>query len=468
MLNRSQACAALIICNSVAFAQEASTPPADPAGQGGGSTITAPAITPAPGTGTSETLLPSGLTPPAEPATQELTPAEPEKTDEAAFSLPGGFGYAPLDFTPGQGRFDRKPLTFSTSLQQGYDDNVNSSSGKGGQAPIRGSMSTTLSEGVDILLSQSRFGLSTGANIGGQYYWDRPGQELTGNGGANLLFAYKLTPRAQFSALVNAVYTSQPTLSVVNGLTQSAGKSYLLTNGKFDLLYQWFPRFSTDSTYTINTTFNQDSNLQANDYLVQTFGQSLRYTYSRLVTGVVDARVSQSNYKASISDANTYYMLAGCDVTWTRRLSGSFRTGATIQDSNNSSATAPYLETTVNYNFTKASVLGFDARYGFDDGSYGGQSRKSFRTGVSLNQVLSPRLNGSVGVNYSNSKYSTLGTTNSISGTDDVYSASLGLQYALTQNMSLAANINRLQSAPAQSISKYSKDTYFLTLSYRY
>ena len=229
MLNRSHALAALIICTSVAFAQEAATPPVDTTGQ----------------TDNRNSASSS--------SSYSTTPPEASAADQSeGFSLPGGMGYAPLDFTPGQGRFDRKPLSFGTTIQQGYDDNVEATSGDPRQAPVKGSLVTALSEGVDLLFAQSRYGLSLGANAGGQYYWDRAGDQLTPNGGLNLIFGYKLTPRVQFSAIVNGIYTTQPTLTMVNGLAQSNGKGYLTASSKFDLLYRWTPRFSTDTAYSIN------------------------------------------------------------------------------------------------------------------------------------------------------------------------------------------------------------------------
>lgn len=465
MPNRSHAFAALIICTSVAFAQEASTPPIDTTGQtGGGGTVISPLIAPSSSSASATTG----------------TSAESAGSDQGeGFSLPGGMGYAPLDFTPGQGRFDRKPLSFGTTIQQGYDDNVENTSGSPLQAPVKGSLITSLSEGMDMLLAQSRFGLSFGANAGGQYYWDRSGNQLIPTGGLNLVFGYKLTPRAQLSAVVNGLYTNQPTLSVVNGLTQSNGNGYLVAGSKFDLLYQWTPRFSTDTIYSANGTYEQSSTNQSNNNLNQTFGESLRYSFSRLVTGVLEGRFSHIAYDNNLDannsssvlfqrDSNTYYALAGADVTLSRRFSGSVRVGSTTRDYqavDQPSTTSPYAESTLNYTLTKNSTMAFDVRYGYDDGATSNvaATSKSVRTGISFTQAFSAKLRGTAGVNYSHTD-----SSQSFSPTQDAVSASVGLQYMLSQSLTLFGSFGRTQLNSSDPLQEYNNDVYYLGATFQY
>jgi len=472
MFNRIQVCAALLICTLAAFAQEASTPSLNTTGgQTGGGSLFVPSSAP------SMDIPVNGLGTPFQSGTDSsVTPEQkPKPTPEnEGFSIPGGFGFAPMDFTPGQGKFDRKPLSFSTTIQQAYDDNTNSSSGSLLQPPIKGSMLTHFSQGVDVLISQSRLGLSLDANGGGQYYWTKTntGDQLTPNAGLDFLFAYKLTPQAQFSATVNSSYTTQPSLSVINGLTQSSNKGYFLTNIKLDLLYRWTPRFATDTTYTVNSDYSQDSASQNNNYLNQTVGESLRYTFSRLMTGVLEGRVSQNTFNSSTYNSNTYFTLVGADFTITRRLMGMFRAGETTQSyqtASSNTASLPYFETSLNYNLTKMSSLSLNGRYGFDSTNSNGETTKSLRTGLSFTQALSSKLSATAGVTYSHSDYSQVNLLGgSTPVTDEAISSSVGLQYILSQHMSLFSNINRLTSTPADRTLKYAKDTYYFGLTYQY
>ncbi|MEI7957956.1 MAG: outer membrane beta-barrel protein [Verrucomicrobiota bacterium] len=451
MLNRSHALAALIICTSVAFAQEAATPPVDTTGQAGNRSSASSS------------------------SSYSTTPPEASAADQSeGFSLPGGMGYAPLDFTPGQGRFDRKPLSFGTTIQQGYDDNVEATSGDPRQAPVKGSLVTALSEGVDLLLAQSRYGLSLGANAGGQYYWDRAGDQLTPNGGLNLIFGYKLTPRVQFSAIVNGIYTTQPTLTMVNGLAQSNGKGYLTANSKFDLLYRWTPRFSTDTAYSINGIYQSSSIPSNNNNLNQIVSESFRYAFSHLVTGVLEGRYSRITYNnlASTnvlqSDSNTYYALAGADVVLSRRFSGALRAGSTTRDyqlAGQSSTTSPYAESTLNYTVTRTSALNLDVRYGYDDSSSStvASTSKSIRTGLSYSQAFTSKLRGTAGVSYSH-----IDNSSNTSPTRDALSTSLGLQYALSQSTTLFGSFSRMDVTSSERLQEYTKDVYYLGATFQY
>jgi len=444
----------------MAFAQEATPPSSNSGGQTSGSALPASSATVPPSAyGTEST--------PEQPAEKKPAAAATEE----GFSLPGGFGYAPLNFTPGQGKFEKEPLSFSTTLQQGYDDNIYSSSGKAGSVAKKGSMVTNLSEGVEILLAQSRLGLSLDAGVGGIYYWDRTGDQLTPNANLNLLFAYKLTPRAQFSAVVTGVYTSQSSQSPVYGVTQStSGKSYFTTNSKFDFLYKWTPRFSTDTTYANNSIYYPSTTQSTSNYVEQTLGQSLRYGLTEQVTGVLEGRVSDTTYKLSTYDTTTYYFLVGADVTFSRRFSGTFRIGDTTRNYQNgggSSASSPYFEATTDYSLTKYSKLGCNLRYGFEPSTYGG-GNKAARAGVSFSQVFTPKLRGAVSVNFGNLDYAQNGATSATTLNRNELTTTLGVQYALTQRTSVFSNISRIQVFSSNENAAYNRDMIYLGATFQY
>lgn len=444
MQNRSYACAALILCTSIAFAQEASSP----SPSGGDAT--------APENNTREI---TSVT------TNHLEPTDPAE----GFSLPGGYGSAPLNFTPGQGHFDRPPVTFSTTLQHGYDDNTYNTSGNPLQRPVKGSMVTVLSEGVDLLVSQSRMGLSFSGNLGGQYYWDRESDQFTPNAGVDMLFAYKLSPRAQFSSSISAAYTTQPSFSVLNGLTESNGKGYFTSNAKLDLLYRWTPRFSTDTTYLNYGTYYTDSASKSSNHINQVVGQALRYSFSRLVTGVFEGRVMQSSYDTSTNDSMSYYLLTGADLTLSRRLSASLRAGGMYREFDNSgapSSSMPYAEGSLNYVLTRNTLLGWQARYGYEDGGTVGGLGKSARTGFSLTHAFNARLRGSASLNYSHTDASE-NNTGSAAAWSSV-SGVLGVQYAYSKHLTLFANYNRMQKTSDNELIEYTKNLYYVGATYEY
>ena len=388
--------------------------------------------------------------------------------------LPGGMGFAPLDFTPGQGRFDRKPLTFSTTVQMGYDDNINSTSGSSLQAPVKGSLLTNASEAMSLLIAQSRVGLSLDANLGSQYYWNRDNNQLTPTGGLNIVFGYKLTPRAQLSGLINGVYTTQPTQSVTNGVTQSNGKGNLVGSSKFDLLYSWDRRFSTDTSYSINGSRQEGSALQSSDYITQTFGQSLRYSASKLVTCVFEGRYADRVFSGTpvgtaSKDTKTYFVLTGADLVLTRLLSCSFRLGDTTQSysaQGQATSSSPYGESTLSYLLTKFTTMSFDTRYGYDDGG-SSQTGKSVRAGLSLTQVFTPKLHGTLSTNYRRTSAAT-STGGTVSADQNALDISAGTTYNISSTLSFSGSVTHSRRTSTDALQEMTKNVYSLGVTYQY
>ncbi|MEI6560828.1 MAG: outer membrane beta-barrel protein [Verrucomicrobiota bacterium] len=422
------------------------------------------------------TPAPSAVTPSASttPGVDgEKKPAAADSAQGEGFAVPGGMGFAPLDFTPGQGIFNRKPLTFSSAVQMGYDDNINSASSKS-STPIKGSMLTNATQAMSLLIAQSRVGLSLDANLGGQYYWSRDQNQLIPTGALNLIFGYKLTPRAQLSGVVNGIYTNQPTQSVINGVTQSNGKGNFIGNSKFDLLYKWDPRFSTDTSYSINGSRQEGSAIQSSDYITQTVGEALRYSFSAPMKGVLEGRyadrVFSNNPAGSLSrDTQTYFVLTGVDIVLSRLFNCSFRVGDATQSysaKGQASSSSPYAESTLNYRPTPFTTVNLDTRYGYDDGS-NSQAGKSFRSGVALTQVFTSKLNGVLSVNYSHAGAST-SSVGVFTADQNALDISAGATYNISQSLSLSSNVTHTRRTSSDVLQEMTKNLYSLGLTYRY
>ncbi len=449
MLKRTPAFLALILGATYAIAQDASGPVATGTTSGGGSSGAAASGT------TQANILTS-------------TPEETADISEG-FSIPGGYGNAPLNFTPGQGHFDRPAVQFNTTVQQSYDDNIYSSSGASGLNPIKGSMMTNLSEGVSLLLSQGRTGLSLDANAGAQYVWDRDGDKLTPVFGLDTIYAYRLSPRTQLSVQLGAVYQTQSSYNSLNGLTDSNGKPYLTGNMKVDLLYRWTPRISLDTTYVAYGTYYTDSDYQDSNHINQIIGESVRYSWSRNVTAILEGRVGQDTYDHSGSDSQTYYALVGADFTLSRRLSSAIRLGSqTRVNDGGTSNTSPYVETTANYILTRTTLLGWNLRYGYNDSNSSTGASKSFRTGITLNQSVTSRLRANLSINVENAD--ALQGDNDVTVSNSYFSiiGTVGASYAVTKDLSVFANYNRIEKNSPSDYVQYSKNVYSIGASYQY
>ncbi|XHR28800.1 MAG: hypothetical protein ACFUZC_23160 [Chthoniobacteraceae bacterium] len=449
MLKRTSACFALILGASYAFAQDASGPVASGTTSGGGSSDAA-------ASGTTQV---------------NIFTATPESTADISesFSLPGGYGNAPLNFTPGQGHFDRPALEFNTTVQQSYDDNIYSSSGAPGLKPVKGSMMTNLSEGVSVLLSQGRTGFTLDANVGGQYVWDRDGDKLTPSFGLDMIYAYRISPRTQLSVQLGLVYQTQSSYNSLNGLTDSNGKPYLTGNAKVDLLYRWTPLISLDTTYVAYGTYYTDSDYQDSNHLNQIIGESIRYSWSRNVTAILEGRVGQDTYDHSGSNSQSYYALTGADLTLSRRLSSAIRLGSQTRVNDGGTAnTMPYAEATANYILTRTTLLGWNLRYGYNDTNSSTGAAKSLRTGINLNQSVTSRLRANLSVNIENAD--ALQGDNDVTVSNSYFSiiGTAGVSYAFTKDLSVFANYNRIEKESPSDYVQYSKNVYSIGATYQY
>jgi len=157
-------------------------------------------------------------------------------------------------------------------------------------------------------------------------------------------------------------------------------------------------------------------------------------------------------------------------LTLTRRLSDSFRVGLTTQNykaPGESSTSSPYAETTLNYILTKFSTVSWDARYGYDDGSSAGEKSKSARTGVVFTHAFTPKIHGSVGVNYSHTDSS---QTNAglVSAKQDAIDATVGATYAFSQSLSFFTSVTHTRRTSSSELQDMTKNLYYLGASYQY
>jgi hypothetical protein len=179
---------------------------------------------------------------------------------------------------------------------------------------------------------------------------------------------------------------------------------------------------------------------------------------------VVEVRDAQSSYNnnSGVGDSNSVFLLGGADVTLTRRFTGSLRLGETFaqyQTPNTPTQASPYVESTFNYGYGRASTLSWTARYGFEN-SAGNQSnvQKTLRTGLSLSQVFTPKLSASVSLGYAHDDYSPLQSSASQSTSDDTVSIGLGTQFVLSRSLSFFGSLTRSQVFNANAWQSYSQD----------
>lgn len=362
----------------------------------------------------------------------------------------------------------RPPATFSLSIAQGYDDNIYSSSGANG-IPRKGSATTQLSIGTDVLISTGRSYLALGGSVGGLYYWEKQSGQVSPVGNLNLAYSYNFTPRLHLSARINAGYYSQPDLSLPNAPSRPNSGDYFNLGSLFDLGYQWTSLFSTDTTVGVNTQIFRESFAETGNYVEGLVGQSFRYKFAARFTGVFEVRGSKIWYQDSNLDSTTETVLVGVDAQLNARLNGSIRAGASFrqfEQEGSSNSTSPYVESVLGYRYGRGSLVQWSNRYGFEESGFFDTRYKTYRTSLVVNHALTSRLSLSLGVSYAHQDAETLST--GIGNLQHLISGNAGLQYVVNRHLVLSVGYTRNQVVSDFSGGSYDRNQYNLGLTYQF
>jgi hypothetical protein len=306
-------------------------------------------------------------------------------------------------------------------------------------------------------------------NVNSDYYWNRPGKKAEYNGALAVRYLHRFTPRLQVSASVDASYLSQPDLSLINTPTNTGSGNYLVFSGKGDISYRWTPRFSTVGTLSYNQLSYEDKLRRGGDYQNAVVGLELRYLWSPRLTTVLEGRVSQFTYPESPTlDSLAYFGLIGFDYSLSRRGVVTLRVGEAMRtfDESGTKSSAPYLETSLSYQLSRASVLSWSNRFGFEEPPDPNTEILSFRSSVSLNHFFSPRLRGSLSINGIHRAITN--DTAHTDSTEDTLDSSLSMLYTMTRKWSfnLAYTYTAFFSDPANA--DYFRDRLFAGFDYAF
>jgi hypothetical protein len=265
-----------------------------------------------------------------------------------------------------------------------------------------GSFVTRSSVIWDVQLASRRNLFTFDLNVGSSYYWNRPGKKVEYSGSMALVYLRKLSGRAQFTTAIDISYQSQPDFSQVNSPTSNARGSYLTANAKADLAYRLTPRFSSVASVAYNgLTFGQTSESSGN-FGETTFGTELRYLFSPRLTLLGELRYSSSLHPEDVQlDTTTYFLLVGGELTLTRRFSATLRIGEALKtfSETGQKASAPYLESTLNYRLARGTTIQWNARYGYEEASSADSEVIVARSGLALAHIFSARLQASLALN---------------------------------------------------------------------
>ena len=296
---------------------------------------------------------------------QSLTLTGPAATDSVK---PG----API----GEGIFTNLPFKTSLSADVGYDDNVFTS-----HTDRIGSGYDDLNLNIGSHIGNQRSRLDGDLALGFAYYWNRPGRSVDPNISLNLNSSYKLTPRLMLSLSSNLAYQAQPNFAIAGAATQNVG-NYFFGSNQISLGYEWTPRFSTVTSYSL-TSYWYDNSTEATQQnrLEHLIGEQLRYMLFPTATLVGEYRFGYISYQTSNTassgtpntDSYSHFLLAGADATLSPRLSFTFRGGAEIRTfltPGGMEKTFPYAESTLGYEYRPSCFFQWYNRLGLEQSDF--------------------------------------------------------------------------------------------------
>lgn len=337
--------------------------------------------------------------------------------------------------------------------------------------PKVGSWEDYANLGFQVRLASPRSVFSLDASFGGSYYWHRRGESFDYYDNVSLAYVHQFSERLQGDAQVSIAVAPQPDFSNFNAPAASSSVrdnsgEYFLGNTKFDLSYQWTPRFQTVSTYSFNTLIYTNGDFGSGDYYQNIIGTQFRFALSPRLTAVGEYRYSYVLTDSTQNSSGSNFLLAGFDYMLSRRLSFTLRAGAELRDYQEGPFdTQPYVETSLQYAYGHGSTIVWTNRYGFEPAGVNDTRQVSYRTGLTVNHAITARTTANLNFNYDHFDTEDVQTGLNSQDEDD-FEVNLGASYALNKNFSLNAYYAFTDVVSSLEFTGYTRNRIFFGATY--
>ncbi len=399
----------------------------------------------------------------------EVTSGDSLGEDVPGFFFQGGYGFLPEMVSALGGVDVRPPIDFSFTLEQGYIDNIYNV--PRGHPYRKGSFVTRATLGTSLLFSRERLFLSLSARAGAEYYWEKFNEPFSPTGELTLAIAYRATPRLSLTARINGGYFTQPDFSTPNLPNRVNAGDYFRLGSHFDLDYRWAERFSTTTSFGISTLLYKETYSQDSNYVMINAGQAFRYILSPLSSAVLDLRYSEAFYDDSVRGSRSQYLLGGLDWRWTSKLSLTLRGGVEFRQfelAGADDAVSPYFEGTLGYRYGRGSFVQWVNRFGLEESYDRAQKNQSFRTGVQVTQIITPRINARLGGSYSYQELEGLAYQH-YRQNQHLLTGNIGFDFVYNRSLSFFTNYSIFGVLyDGNSGSNYSRNEIFIGATYRF
>ena len=232
--------------------------------------------------------------------------------------------------------------------------------------------------------------------MGFRYYSDIDQSPVEPDINLTLAVSHAVSLRLSLNAHVQARYQVDPDLEL-EGTSNRRSGNYFYTRNTISASYQWLPRISTVSTYTLGTLLHEEELVaMVEDRIDHSLAQQLRYQLrptTHLTSGYTFAVV---DYSLDGRDSTSHSLLVGLDevIAIGPRLSGGVHAGAQVRSisyefvNEDEVNAAPYLNGRLSYTIGASTTVNWTAAYSLDEFDSFGGGGTTVRTGLRLTHKL--------------------------------------------------------------------------------
>ncbi len=405
----------------------------------------------------------------------------------------------------GEGNFGRSRFVLTSDARFGYDDNtlsqpdsvtftqLNPATGKNEKVTRdvnpSGSTFVNFTLGATYRAVNPRTTLTIGADVGVNYYFDRPGRDYDINGGLNVAFSYRATPRLLLEASSLNTYQSEPDFGASNltgftgagavagspGVDSQRNGDFFYTSDRLAATYQFTSRISTVTSYNLVAFAYADEPYKTvQDRAEHYFIQDFRYLIQPTLTLIGEYRFSYIDYFSVANDSYSSFALFGADYSFNPRFRFVGRAGAEFREFVDQAVggdeeTSPYVEMTFTYDLARTAHVSLVGRYGIEQGDLtatANTTRRAYRLGATYDQAITPRLSTYLAFYFSSSDYDAPLPTGSF--TEETYDVATGLRYAFNRHLSAEVGYTHTTVTSDLEGRDYDRNRYFGGIRYQF
>ena len=370
----------------------------------------------------------------------------------------------------GEGVFTNLPFKISASADVGYDDNVFTS-----HRDRIGSGYNDLSLDIASHVGNQRGRLDGDLALGFEYYWDATGTSVDPNISLNLNSSYQTHTATDSKFVVESVLPVSAKFFHPGAATQYVG-NYFVDSSQISLGYEWTPRFSTVTSYTL-TTYLYENSVEATQQnrFEHLLGEQLRYMLFPTATLVGEYRFGYISYQTTTTGSNTaansdsysHFLLGGADATLSPRLSFTFRGGVelrTFLTPGGMETTFPYAESTLSYEYRPSCFFQWYNRLGLEQSDFAvGQYKEVYRTGIRVDHTFGQKMKAGASIYYSYNQYK-----QPFSFAENDLDANATLSYAIDRSLSVQAGYTFTRASSEIVFRDYYRNKIFLGASFAF